>query len=457
MPYSSGTYTFPSNSFAQPVTGTIISSTAATATWSDLATALSTCVLKDGSQTITANVPFSNFRLTGVGAATARTDAIQFAQVQDGVPTYLTSVAGTANAITATAPNSMTAYATGQRFTFIPASTNTSATTIIINGISGAKNIFANGVACVGGEIIANLPTVIMYDGTQFNIDSSAAMPTLVDPFVCDGRLTLTSGTPVTTGDVTAAGTLYFTPYKGNRVALYTGTAWKLYKFSEVSLALTLTSGKPYDIWLYDNSGTLTLESLVWTDDTNRATALTRQDGVYVKTGSLVRRYLGTIYSSGANTTEDSFAKRYVWNYYNRVRRPMKVVDTTNSWNYTTLTYQQANANAANQLDMVIGVSEDVVSAASYGAAANGTVPCDLGVGIGVDSTSTNSAQILHYTVQQVANRAVPVSAHYKGFPGIGRHFLPWLEISAATGTTTWLGDGNVTYIQSGIEGEIPA
>src|SRR5665213_2163919 len=38
---------------------------------------------------------------------------------------------------------------------------------------------------------------------------------------ICDGRLTLTSGVPVTTADVASATTVYFTPYKGNKIALF--------------------------------------------------------------------------------------------------------------------------------------------------------------------------------------------------------------------------------------------
>ncbi len=48
-----------------------------------------------------------------------------------------------------------------------------------------------------------------------------------------------------------------------------------------------------------DSSGTPTLEALVWTNDTTRATALVRQDGVWSKTGALTRRYLGTVRVDG--------------------------------------------------------------------------------------------------------------------------------------------------------------
>lgn len=92
------------------------------------------------------------------------------------VYSVLGSVAGT-NTITAAGPASMIAYVSGQRFFFIPAVTNTSATTINITpsggSALGAKNIFAGGAACVGEELPALQPRLIEYDGTQFNIVGS--------------------------------------------------------------------------------------------------------------------------------------------------------------------------------------------------------------------------------------------------------------------------------------------
>jgi hypothetical protein len=70
----------------------------------------------------------------------------------------LGTVAGT-NTITAAVPvrgsvtMAPTAYATGLRYYFVPAATNTGATTLNIDSL-GAKNVFAGGAACVGGEIV---------------------------------------------------------------------------------------------------------------------------------------------------------------------------------------------------------------------------------------------------------------------------------------------------------------
>lgn len=96
-----------------------------------------------------------------------------------GTP-LLTSVSGT-NTITAAlaAAGSVTfgptVYPTGMRFLLIPAATNTGATTLNVtspNGGSalGAKNVFCNGVACGGGELVIGVPAILVYDGTQFNI-----------------------------------------------------------------------------------------------------------------------------------------------------------------------------------------------------------------------------------------------------------------------------------------------
>jgi hypothetical protein len=269
----------------------------------------------------------------------------------------------------------------------------------------------------------------------------------------------LTSGTPVTTSDVTGAGTLYFTPYIHNRVALYNGSKWVTYSFTERSLALTLTSGKNYDVFLYDNSGTLTLElSAAWTNDTTRADALTTQDGVYVKSGSTGRLYLGTIRASGTNTTEDSYGgahqsggKRYVWNNYNRVRRSLGVIDTTDTWTYTTATWRQVQAASGNKVEYVCGIAGDLVNAVSQ-STCNPTGAGNFCVGVGVDSTSVNSAKTL--TGGMSNNRTTPLGI-YMGYPSIGYHALNWLEISTASGTTTWFGDNGVTYHQSGMQAEV--
>jgi len=274
-------------------------------------------------------------------------------------------------------------------------------------------------------------------------------------PKVQEFRLTLTTGLPVTVSDVTGASTIYCTPYNGNRIALYDGTNWNVRTTAEFSLALSgLNVGRPYDVFCYDNAGTPTLEFTSWTNDTTRATALAYQDGVLVKSGTVTRRYLGTFYTTAATTTEDSAVKRFLWNYYHRVVRYMERYESTATWTYTTDTYRQANAATANQLDYVCGVAEDGVEAIVQSNATNTSPAVNIFTAVGVDSTSATSG--LAPRTEIINNGAIYcVQAAYMGIPGVGRHFLVWLERSEATGTTTWTGTNSP--LKSGIIGKVMA
>lgn len=87
MPYNgSGTYAPPASTFNPAVTNTAINSTDWIALLADVTTALSTCVLKDGQQTPTANIPMGGFKFTGLGAGAASGNSIRYEQV-NGVVT----------------------------------------------------------------------------------------------------------------------------------------------------------------------------------------------------------------------------------------------------------------------------------------------------------------------------------------------------------------------------------
>ncbi len=166
MAFSSGVFTLISAS-NPVVTGTVISSTWANNTLTDIAdNGLSLCVLKDGTQTITANLPMATFRHTGVGNAAARTDYAAAGQVADGALTWCGTAGGTANALTLTPSPAITAYAVGQKFRFkAGSSANSGATTVAISGLSTIA-VQHNGAACVGTEIAANMWYEVTLDTT---------------------------------------------------------------------------------------------------------------------------------------------------------------------------------------------------------------------------------------------------------------------------------------------------
>lgn len=145
MPFSSGVFSLVSGN--PVVTGTTISSTVQNNTMNDIASnGLSICLLKDGTQTPTANIPMGGFRITGLGNATAVSDAPRVSQAQNSSFNSLTTVSGTST-ITGVATPTPAAYAEGQTFSFISVGANGAGPTLNVSGLGGVP-IFWNGATC---------------------------------------------------------------------------------------------------------------------------------------------------------------------------------------------------------------------------------------------------------------------------------------------------------------------
>jgi hypothetical protein len=266
--------------------------------------------------------------------------------------------------------------------------------------------------------------------------------------------LTLVSGTAVPTTDQANKSTVYFTPYNGSRISLYNGTKWISYTYTEKSIALSgLTAGKNYDVFIYDNSGTLTLElSAAWTSDTARSTALTTQNNVYVKSGATTRRYLGTIRATAATQTQDTSSQRFVWNYYNRVRRMFSISESTNSWTYSTASFRAVNNNTANKIEYVTGINETLVFLRGLILMdADGTDRQDCGIAFGLDSATsslTNGARggaAMNVLVQQSWAEFQEIAN------GLGYHYMGWNEYGNTN--VNFYGDAGDVRVQSGVLG----
>lgn len=121
------------------------------------ATGLSTCVLKDGTQTVTADLPMAGYKLTGVGDGDARNTYLAIGQLQDGEGNWVDG-GGTADAITATYVPAITALVDGM-LCFVRATTaNATATpTFIPNGVGSPLTITKTGdVALIAGDIVGD-------------------------------------------------------------------------------------------------------------------------------------------------------------------------------------------------------------------------------------------------------------------------------------------------------------
>src|ERR1035437_5783715 len=240
----------------------------------------------------------SGLSLVSYGLLSALNPSIPLGEFLQAQTYQAFTTAGTPPSYTLTPIPAIVAYTAGLRFNVKFANASAGSDTLQINGVATPPHLVylsptgAYGNIPAGGIVAGLVADVILLSATQALVVGT--FPS-ISPDINDFRLTLTSGVPVTIGDVTGATTIYCTPYKGPNIALYNGTAWALYKSSEFSLALgTLTASLLYDVFSYDNAEVPTREGRAGARATARATARAYQDGVLGKRGAPTRRYMGT-------------------------------------------------------------------------------------------------------------------------------------------------------------------
>ncbi|MEM9543981.1 MAG: hypothetical protein AAGA60_31420 [Cyanobacteria bacterium P01_E01_bin.42] len=196
-------------------------------------------------------------------------------------------------------------------------------------------------------------------DATQATTESATLE--LGAASVAQGRLTLATGDPTPSTEQTAANTLYYTPFNGDRIAIYNTAAsrWEVKVFSELTFDISgLLANTNYDIFLYSNGGTLTLDAVAWSNSgagtSARDKALSRKNGIWVKTEDN-RRYLGTIRTtSTVGECEDSSVKRFVFNAQNQVSK--NFFKSLGNWTCDSSSFQFLQADNSNVFSVVTGL-----------------------------------------------------------------------------------------------------
>lgn len=323
---------------------------------------------------------------------------------------------------------------------------------------------------------------------------------------ICGGRLSLESAVSVSSSDQSGKSTIYFVEHTSNEIALYDGTEWVPRTFNNISVAVPSTLFKVFDIFAYDNSGTVTLETTDWNQSTatvsgatnatpivittssahgfsngdlvgvagiggntaangyiweissasgssltlvgsvgngaytsggtiykltnTRATALTTQDGVLVKTGATTRRYLGTGMTGGTSgQMDDAVQKRMLCNYYNQQPRDV-IVSYSTSHAYATNTTRLMNLAAANKVWFVLGQPQDMVMHVVNSA--DGSLAA---VGAAVDSTTI---AIQEFMTTSSGSLFTICGAVYKQGQAAGGHFIAMTERAANSTSVTF-------------------
>lgn len=271
-----------------------------------------------------------------------------------------------------------------------------------------------------------------------------------------NARFTLTSNTPVLTSSVTAAGTGYITPYNGNYARLYYNSAWNYYQLAEISITFSaLSANTLYDVFLYWNGSAVVAETVAWTNTTTRATALTTQDGVYVKTGDATKLYFASFYLDaskqchyhvGVQSTAGGTAKLYFNNHYNKIEHSVQIYVPVAYWTYSTASWRIANADSNFKIEFVKGIDETKIDA-SYATAANTSSGSVFGIiGVGVGSTTAYSG----FNAFKTVNNGFVRSQH-SGKLSAGLRYVAGIEYSSAA-TSGFTGYDTVIPYKGGLE-----
>lgn len=279
---------------------------------------------------------------------------------------------------------------------------------------------------------------------------------------VCGQRLTTESGVSVSTSDRTSQSTIYLEPHLTDYLRLFDGSRIKEYLVSTPpSFTVSGSAGQRFDLFAYDNGGTLALEpSAAWASATSRTDAVVWQPGLGpIKSGSPTRAHVGCFCLSGTNVIEDSVTKRFLWNAQNKVVRALQKFESTTSWSFSTSNYRQVNNSADNRVEAIVGDTHSFLQLHVV-ANANGTSTADSFVtAIGTDSTTAPDSDCMMVIGRNyVSGSGNNAFAFVNRQAAFGYHAYNWLEWAAGGGTQTWTGEftssGDIVR-RTGIQGSI--
>lgn len=332
---------------------------------------------------------------------------------------------------------------------------------------NGTNFIVAGGdfTAVAGDRILCIAETTTKFRLFPLRASGAALAGSIIPP---QGRLTLTTAVPVTTSDVTAATTLYYTPYQGISVPIYDGTSFANTTFAELSQLTTdatkspaaVAASKVYDIFVWNDAGTLrATRGPAWTNDTTPGYTLTLTNGILLNTSIITNgpaalrgTYVGTVRSDASSQLNDSLTLRYVWNMYNRVLRQGLGTFSTDR---TTASATYVELNSEIRVSFVIGRSEDVIVAMAGGSVAN-SAPSFCGSAIGFDGTTAQAGLETNCVSSSTSGTGFWIAG--QAIIAAGAHYATLLGATNGGSTGNW--EGNTTlstqakvYINLGIRG----
>lgn len=166
----------------------------------------------DGQSTMAGILKMGGYKIQNVAAAAALTDAPNATQISNNSFGYLGTTGGTSAAYTLTPSPAITAYTTGQEFSFTTNANNTlssSETTLAISGLAATNlrklNSAGSKVAVAADDLVSGISYKVRYDGTHFLlIDNSLQDAATAATETAAGIVELATNAEFTTGTDTA-------------------------------------------------------------------------------------------------------------------------------------------------------------------------------------------------------------------------------------------------------------
>ncbi len=298
------------------------------------------------------------------------------------------------------------------------------------------------------------------------------------------GRLTLTSGVPVTTTDVAGVSAIYYTPAIGQHVWLYLDRIWTPYIFSELTLAMSASyqlANFCYDLFIVKDGDTIRLgHGPAWTSTTSRGTGAgttellflggmpTNKNTMTVRWGSSAGNtisvpagsalYVGSFFCLTNGQMYDTRAYRFLYNAFNQAPRTLSIADPATNWAYSTAAWRQVNANTQNRLLIMCGLGGTFANmeGASF-VYTNTTTPVYVQTGIAINSTNSNAADS-DYTTFRSANVQQQPKCRLDTWLPLGFTSYNWVEWGGGSDIQTWTGTvGGVAQFWTGLRGVFTA
>lgn len=280
-------------------------------------------------------------------------------------------------------------------------------------------------------------------------------------PKVIEGRITLLSASAVPQNDITGATTIYYTPYIGNTISLWSlaSSGWVNYNFTEKSVSVPATTSTMYDVYMRASDQSLQL--VAWTSQTVRASEIVLLDGVWVRSGQADFRWLGCIMTGTVSgQTADSAGSRYCWNAFNRVVRPVFCTDTTNTWTYSSAAFEEfrnQSTEGVSRVGVICGLITEPFRAtvtANFTVSTNSARSAQVAIGLDSSTAVAQGCIVGAGVASSTAITFAQITAEYTDYPGLGYHTFRCLEAQpSASATVTWKGDNGGTFPFSGMTG----